>query len=77
MKNFKVVGLESFQSKKGQSITKIHTAYKDERISGSGVEVFFIMSDLVPEDICIDALVTVYYGEQGKGGFLAGIKVCE
>lgn len=75
---YKLIGYERFLSKKGTSITKLHCAYKhptSDRLFGTGVESFLILTENVPSDIVIDSYIQVYYGRQGASGFLASIQV--
>lgn len=75
---YKIIGLENFTSKSGKQITKIHSVYKDDssdRLSGTGVESFFIMTENVPADTCIDCYFIPLYGRQGSKGFLQSIQI--
>lgn len=77
---YKLIGYERFLSKKGTSITKLHCAYKNptaDRLVGTGVESFMILTDNVPSDIVIDSYIQVFYGRQGASGFLASIQVVD
>lgn len=75
MRNYKVIGLENFTSKTNKQITKIHAIYEDIRIFGVGCETFFIMTENVPDELCVDTKFNVYYGAQGSKGFLAGVNI--
>lgn len=77
---YKLIGIEKFTSKKGTAITKLHCAFKNpmsKSLSGTAVETFFILSDNVPSDICLDVYINVFYGRQGANGFLSGIQIVD
>ena len=77
---YKLIGLEKFTSKKGIEITKLHCAYKNpnsKNLIGTAVETFFILTENVPSDICIDCYINVFYGRQGANGFLSGIQIID
>lgn len=77
---FKIIGLENFKSKSGKEITKIHSIYKNDisdRLSGTGVESFFIMTEKLPPDTAIDVYFIPLFGRQGDKGFLEGLNIIE
>lgn len=77
---YKIIGLENFKSKSGKEITKIHSVYKNDisdRLSGTGVESFFIMTENLPPETAIDVYFTPLFGRQGDKGFLLSIQIID
>lgn len=77
MTKYKIIGLESFNSKSGKPITKIYAVYQSDRVSGLGCEIFIAMKDVLPDTICVDQYFVPLFGRYGDKGFLAGINIID
>lgn len=77
MITYKIIGLENFTAKSGNLITKIHSIYQKDNVSGVACETFVIMTNNVPSDIALDVKFRPLYGRQGSNGFLASLEIVE